>query len=221
MSIEDRKLVGIAAVEARYKSETFRLTVERDAADNLSFLDKTGIRYKSLSAAGSAVMGGIACNGWRFWTPEGDLPLIRTKAEPKIKTRSGRREPAAIFTIKTHPAPEGQAFWFCSYCLDGFYAPTADGTPECPSCKARGDNRGMVAAADALAIASEYIESARQPLVFPTPAEAARAVIAAAKPKKARAPKKAKTSAALEALMDAFEDGDIPESDDDLYQALG
>lgn len=39
-----------------------------------------GKEYGSPSAAGSAVMGGTACNGWRFWSVEG------TDTKPKATT---------------------------------------------------------------------------------------------------------------------------------------
>src|SRR3546814_1952134 len=45
--------------------------------------------YKSPSAAGSAVMGGTACNGWRFWSLEGE------EAAPKERAPKAPNEPRA------------------------------------------------------------------------------------------------------------------------------
>ena len=46
-----------------------------------------GKRYPSLSAAGEAVMGGISCNGWRFWS-------LAETAAPAVTTQRTRRKAA-------------------------------------------------------------------------------------------------------------------------------
>ncbi len=45
--------------------------------------------FKSPSAAGSAVMGGIACNGWRFWSvADGDASAPETDEPTPIRSGS-------------------------------------------------------------------------------------------------------------------------------------
>ena len=92
MAIEDRNLKAGTKLVARYKGTVYHAEVVET---------KDGIRYrlseapfsefKSLSAAGSAVMGGIACNGWRFWSVEGTEPAPKA-AKPK-ETADFRRIP--------------------------------------------------------------------------------------------------------------------------------
>jgi hypothetical protein len=64
-----------------------------------------GQDYRSPSSAGKAVMDGVACNGWRFWSVEGTEPAPRKpkapkkapakKAPAKKKTTKGKRAKAA------------------------------------------------------------------------------------------------------------------------------
>ena len=80
----------------------------------LRFRLEDGREFRSPSGAGSAVMGGVACNGWRFWSLAGEetpepaqpagKPARRTSAKaPKRPTRdSGAREPDAA----TEPGTE-------------------------------------------------------------------------------------------------------------------
>lgn len=69
MPIEDRRLEPGMRLVATYKGRTYACTVGNDT-DKPTFALNDGRRFKSPSAAGSAVMGGIACNGWRFWSVE-------------------------------------------------------------------------------------------------------------------------------------------------------
>ena len=54
----------------------------------LRFRLEDGREFGSPSAAGSAVMGGIACNGWRFWSLV-DEESTEPQGPRKVK-RSGR-----------------------------------------------------------------------------------------------------------------------------------
>ena len=56
---------------AKYKGEQYECSVV-ESEDRLMYRLTDGREFKSPSAAGSAVMGGIACNGWRFWSLAGD-----------------------------------------------------------------------------------------------------------------------------------------------------
>lgn len=82
MSIANRKLKADTKLVARYKGKEHTAeVVETD--DGLRFRLKDGREVRSPSSAGSAVMGGKACNGWKFWS-------IAEAATPKVKTSKAR-----------------------------------------------------------------------------------------------------------------------------------
>lgn len=56
------KLVG------RYKGSDYQADVVAGDTGNLLYRLADGRDFGSPSAAGAALMGGIACNGWRFWS---------------------------------------------------------------------------------------------------------------------------------------------------------
>jgi hypothetical protein len=51
---------------ARYKGEQHECTVVEGEEGRLRYRLADGREFKSASAAGSAVMGGVASNGWHF-----------------------------------------------------------------------------------------------------------------------------------------------------------
>jgi hypothetical protein len=121
---------------ANYKKTRFVCTVEAGEEEGaLAFVLEDGSRHKSTSAAGSKVMGGVACNGWRFWTVEGDEPAAtEAEAKPEKKSRGGKKKPSKTITkmAKQQGAAEGEIRWFCSACMDAF-TPGVAGEPEaCP-----------------------------------------------------------------------------------------
>lgn len=63
-----KKLAVGNKLVARHRKEDYSATVELGEDGKLCFRLADGRTFKSPSAAGSAVMGGIACNGWRFWS---------------------------------------------------------------------------------------------------------------------------------------------------------
>lgn len=78
--MRDKLTIGTVLV-AKYKKQEHRLQVV--AVDPpLYQLVTSGKTFKSPSAAGSAVMGGIACNGWRFWS-------LATDATPAPEVEDG------------------------------------------------------------------------------------------------------------------------------------
>ncbi len=56
---------------AIYRGRTHAGKVESTEDGKLAYVLEDGPRFKSRWAPGSAVMSGIACNGWRFWSVEG------------------------------------------------------------------------------------------------------------------------------------------------------
>jgi Restriction Enzyme Adenine Methylase Associated len=121
LSIEDRNLKAGTKLVATYKKQEFSCEVVK-TKDGVIYRLADGQEFKSLSSAGSAVMGGSACNGWRFWSLEGDLPQAKVTAAAK--------PPKAEQTIKPMKG-DPTRFW-CSACMDSF--PVTEGeTPEaCP-----------------------------------------------------------------------------------------
>lgn len=90
--IEDRNLKQGVVLKATYRKKEYTCRVAKGEGGKLSYKigDKT---YTSPSAAGSAVMSGVACNGWRFWTVEGSekskraKPATRAATKPAPKTK--------------------------------------------------------------------------------------------------------------------------------------
>ena len=137
MPINDRNLKGGQTLVARYKGQEHSVLVLEDDKGALAFELDGGTIHKSLSSAGSAVMGGTACNGWRFWSPEGELKEQAAK-EPKAKGNGKARtpSPSTVRNLKRVPnqkgAPAGETKWFCSSCQSSFLAPTGEEPEACP-----------------------------------------------------------------------------------------
>ncbi len=91
MTIENRDLEPGTMLVARYKGQEHTAEVVQTET-GLRYQLADGREFKSPSAAGSAVMGGTACNGWRFWSLAGSLPpdgqAVREAAQA---TKPGRR----------------------------------------------------------------------------------------------------------------------------------
>lgn len=80
---------------ARYRGSEYVAEVVVGEEGKQRYRLDDGREFKSPSAAGSAVMGGIACNGWRFWNviePEGGpgAEIVGKSASnpPPVKPRS-------------------------------------------------------------------------------------------------------------------------------------
>jgi hypothetical protein len=134
MAIENRNLTPGTQLVARFKKEQHTCTVEQGEDDKLVFVLADGSRHKSPSAAGSAVMGGTACNGWRFWSLTSDSPAATEAPAATSKARKGRKGSTRLIKrMATETGmPEGEARFFCSACMDSFAAP-ADAEPDhCP-----------------------------------------------------------------------------------------
>ena len=87
MSIKDRNLKPGTVLVARYKKQEHRAEVVAGENGQVRYKLPDGREFTSPSAAGSAVMGGTACNGWRFWSVEGAEEPTKAKSEPKAKTK--------------------------------------------------------------------------------------------------------------------------------------
>ena len=133
MAITNRDLPEGTRLAANYKRQTFVCTVEKDEEGKLAFVLGDGRRFKSPSSAASAVMGGSAANGWRFWSLEGEAPAAEPAAEkPKAKKGNGKNGKLISRTPNQKGVPEGQVRWFCNGCMASFLV-EGEGEPEaCP-----------------------------------------------------------------------------------------
>ena len=88
--IEDRKVKVGTQLEARYKGKQYRAEVVAGEKGAVRYRLADGREFKSPSSAGSAVMGGVACNGWRFWSLAGTEEKKPVRSTRKKGTRSAR-----------------------------------------------------------------------------------------------------------------------------------
>ena len=133
MAITNRDLPEGTRLAANYKKQAFVCTVERDEEGKPAFVLEDGQRFKSPSSAASAVMGGSAANGWRFWSLEGEAPAAEHAAEkPKAKKANSKNGKVISRTPNQKGVPDGQVRWFCNGCMASFLV-EGDAEPEaCP-----------------------------------------------------------------------------------------
>lgn len=78
----------------RFKGTDYKCTVLGEMSGILEYALEDGRTFKSPSAAGSAIMGGTACNGWVWWSVEGEeAPMAATQAAVAEEPAEGLRYP--------------------------------------------------------------------------------------------------------------------------------
>jgi Restriction Enzyme Adenine Methylase Associated len=85
------KLVAGMRLVARYKGTQHMAEVVMGEDGKIRFRLADGREFKSPSAAGSAVMSGVACNGWRFWSIESQGQAVRSESAaigPSVATQA-------------------------------------------------------------------------------------------------------------------------------------
>jgi hypothetical protein len=139
MAITNRNLPVGTRLVADYKKTRYVCVVEAaEEGDGVLFALEDGKKFKSPSAAGSAVMVGVACNGWRFWTVEGEEPPAKEAKKGGAKTTKKARKPRRTSTklIYAMPdqtgVPEGMARFWCNACMDAFEAEDGKVPERCP-----------------------------------------------------------------------------------------
>jgi len=85
MPLENRNLEPGTVLVARYKKQDRTCEVVQ-TEEGLRYRLDDGTEHKSPSSAGKAAMGGVACNGWRFWSLQGSEKPTRA-AKPKAETK--------------------------------------------------------------------------------------------------------------------------------------
>lgn len=133
MAITNRDLQAGTKLVARFKGQEHTVLVLGDKEAGVSYELDGGTTYKSLSSAGSAVMNGTACNGWRFWSLEGELPA---KPEKGPKAKATKNAPGKLLRqISRVPnqkgVEEGSTKWHCSSCMASFVAEGKDAPEAC------------------------------------------------------------------------------------------
>ena len=96
MAIENRNLDAGTRLVARFKKQDYTCEVLKGEGDKLVYRLEDGRDFKSPSAAGNAITG-QACNGWVFWSIEGEAkepkerkprtttPKATKKVEPELE----------------------------------------------------------------------------------------------------------------------------------------
>ena len=139
LSLDRRKrniLAGYLTVGTRlvanYRKQAHVCTVEkREEGGKLAFVLEDGKRYRSASSAASAVVGGKAVNGWRFWSVQGAEPKAQEGGE-KPETQAVKSKRLVYRVPNQKGIAEGQSRWFCRACMKGFVI-GGGGQPEvCP-----------------------------------------------------------------------------------------
>ena len=128
MPIENRDLEPGTVLTARYKKQDRTCEVVQ-TADGLRYRLDDGTEHKSPSSAGKAAMGGVACNGWRFWSLQGTGPVPKAKAEKPVKaaakpkTKVAPKKAAKAKDAKkpkaTRAAAKGDSYG-CGVCAETF-----------------------------------------------------------------------------------------------------
>ena len=124
MSIEDRNLAPGTKLVARYKAKEYTAEVVK-TEEGLRYRLEDGREFKSPSSAGSAIMGGSACNGWRFWSVAG-----AEAAKPKAAKEAGKKSKADPGNGLITHLEDGR--WFCNACMEPFEAPAGVEPQGCP-----------------------------------------------------------------------------------------
>ena len=100
MAIDATQRKAIAAgqtLTATYKGTAYTAAVVEGEGGKLLYRLGDGREFKSPSSAGSALMGGSACNGWRFWSiDDGTKPSAAKPAKATAKASAKQpKKPAA------------------------------------------------------------------------------------------------------------------------------
>lgn len=93
MPLENRNMEPGTVLVARYKKQDRTCEVVQ-TDDGLRYRLDDGTEHRSPSSAGKAAMGGVACNGWRFWSLAGDLKPAKESRPKKAKAEKQAKAPA-------------------------------------------------------------------------------------------------------------------------------
>ncbi len=131
MTIENRNLEAGTKLVGRYKKQDHFAEVVKGEDESIVYRLSDGREFKSPSAAGSAIIGGVACNGWRFWSLAGQ----ESEPEPRANGKKGRPKKQAIIRPMDNQegVSEGQVRWWCNACMDSFIVEGDEAPESCPA----------------------------------------------------------------------------------------
>jgi len=136
MTIENRILAPGTKLVGTYKKTAYVCEVVTTPEGEVHFQLEDGRLFTSPSAAGKAVMNGVACNGWRFWSLEGAVSDVAPKAASAVQAEENPKARKLVRQIRKLPnqrgVPEGETRWFCSGCMKGFLVPVGQEPDACP-----------------------------------------------------------------------------------------
>ena len=105
MATEDRNLTVGTRLVANYRKQAHVCMVEKtEEGEAILFVLEDGRKFKSPSSSASAVMGGAAVNGWRFWSIQGAEP--KGQGRRREARNAGRKAKEARLP---RPEPEGDS----------------------------------------------------------------------------------------------------------------
>ncbi len=125
MPIENRNLEAGTRLAARYKGTTYICEVV-PTEEGLRFRLEDGREFKSPSSAASAVMNGMAANGWRFWSLAEELA---EKAAAPQKERESKKNGRV-------------QRWKCLHCGHIYKTEKSAAACRCAGAKAARENAG-------------------------------------------------------------------------------
>jgi rubredoxin len=125
MPLENRKLEAGTRLAARYKGTTHTCEVVQ-TEEGLRYRLEDGREFKSPSSAASAVMGGMAANGWRFWSLAEEL--AEKAAAPKKERESKKNGQVERFR--------------CLHCLHIYKTEKSAAACRCAGAKAARESAG-------------------------------------------------------------------------------
>lgn len=128
VAIKDRNLDVGSVLVGTYKKQSYECRVEEDEGKQALVL-QDGRRFKSPSAAASAVMNGKAVNGWLFWSladsgsdEPGSTPGSSAGAKKLIRRLPNQKGIEA-----------GNARYWCNGCMKSFIDEAGSIPEKCPA----------------------------------------------------------------------------------------
>ena len=156
MPIENRNLEAGTRLAARYKGTTYTCEVVQ-TEEGLRYRLEDGKEFKSPSSAASAVMGGMAANGWRFWS-------LAEELTEKVAAPKKERESKQNGEVQR---------WKCLHCLHIYKTEKSAAACRCAGAKAARENTGKpdgLSGSDYEAVTVDPMKAAEPP-AEPVPAE--------------------------------------------------
>jgi hypothetical protein len=168
MVIENRDaVVAGTTLVGMHKKQQYVCTVEAGESGKLAFI-YDGKSYNSPSSAGTAIIG-TACNGWRFWSIEGEAPDAKATASGKsasapAKTKGSKRARSTSKKVRVFyripnqkDTAEGVTRFYCNGCAASFES-ESEAPEACPNGH-RNDDPDLTTAPTSAAVAADEAEA--------------------------------------------------------------